>query len=93
MSGAILETWVVAEILKSYWHHGRRAPLHGVGLRFPKELELGKPTLRMDKVQQVLQFFGCELGAVPLPEEAPRDTRYHCKLQSVVLDFQGWIAP
>lgn len=41
----------------------------GVGLRFLKELELGKPTLRMDKVQQVLQFFGCELGAVPLPEE------------------------
>ncbi len=41
----------------------------GVGLRFLKELELGKPTLRMDKVQHVLQFFGCELGVVPLPEE------------------------
>jgi len=24
-SGAILETWVVAEILKSYWHQGRDA--------------------------------------------------------------------
>ena len=27
MSGAILETWVVAEILKSYWHTGNSAPL------------------------------------------------------------------
>lgn len=26
MSGAILETWVVAELLKSYWHAGRRPP-------------------------------------------------------------------
>jgi len=23
MSGAILESWVFAEILKSYWHQGR----------------------------------------------------------------------
>lgn len=33
----------------------------GVGLRFLKELELGKETLRIDKVNQVLNFFGCEL--------------------------------
>ncbi len=26
MSGAILETWVVVELLKSYWHNGREAP-------------------------------------------------------------------
>ncbi len=26
MSGAILETWVITELLKSYWHHGREAP-------------------------------------------------------------------
>lgn len=26
MSGAILETWIVAEILKSYWHNGLRPP-------------------------------------------------------------------
>ncbi len=41
----------------------------GVGLRFLRELELGKETLRLDKVQQVLQFFGHCLGAVPLPED------------------------
>ena len=28
MSGAILETWVVAELLKSYWHSGKQAPLY-----------------------------------------------------------------
>ena len=27
MSGALLETWVVSEILKSYWHNGLEAPL------------------------------------------------------------------
>jgi len=27
MSGAILETWVVTEIIKSYWHNGKEAPL------------------------------------------------------------------
>ena len=33
----------------------------GVGLRFIRELEQGKPTLRMDKVNQVLALFGHEL--------------------------------
>ena len=41
----------------------------GVGLRFVRELEQGKTTLRLDKVQQVLQFFGQELGVVALPED------------------------
>jgi hypothetical protein len=38
-----------------------------VGLRFLRELERGKPTLRMDKVNEVLAFFGHELGPVPRP--------------------------
>lgn len=33
----------------------------GVGIRFLKELELGKETLRMDKVNQVLNFLGARL--------------------------------
>jgi y4mF family transcriptional regulator len=36
----------------------------GVGLRFVRELEQGKPSLRLDKVNQVLQLFGHEVGAV-----------------------------
>ena len=37
----------------------------GVGLRFIRELEQGKQTLRTDKVNQVLSLFGHELGPVP----------------------------
>lgn len=36
----------------------------GVGLRFVRELEQGKATLRLDKVNQVLQLFGYEMGPV-----------------------------
>jgi len=38
----------------------------GVGLRFVRELEQGKPSLRMDKVNQVLSLFGSELAPVPM---------------------------
>ena len=34
----------------------------GVGIRFIRELERGKETLKMDKVNQVLDLFGFELG-------------------------------
>jgi y4mF family transcriptional regulator len=36
----------------------------GVGLRFIRELEQGKKTLRMDKVNQVLNLLGYELEAI-----------------------------
>jgi y4mF family transcriptional regulator len=38
----------------------------GVGLRFVRELEQGKSTLRLDKVNQVLALFGMEAGAIPI---------------------------
>ncbi len=38
----------------------------GVGLRFIRELEQGKESLRLDKVNQVLSLFGHHLGPVPL---------------------------
>lgn len=37
----------------------------GVGLRFVRELEQGKESLRLDKVNQVLKLFGYQVGAVP----------------------------
>ena len=40
----------------------------GVGLRFVRDLEQGKNTLRMDKVNAVLNLFGTELGVVPQPK-------------------------
>ena len=36
----------------------------GVGLRFVRDLEQGKQTLRMDKVNDVLALFGEYLGPV-----------------------------
>lgn len=36
----------------------------GVGLRFIRELERGKPTVRMDKVNLVLDFFGYHIEVV-----------------------------
>ena len=36
----------------------------GVGLRFVRELEQGKETLKLDKVNQVLKLFGYEVGPV-----------------------------
>ena len=41
----------------------------GVGIRFVRELEGGKVTLRMDKVNTVLDLFGVTLGVVPQAEE------------------------
>ena len=36
----------------------------GVGLRFVREVEQGKATVRLDKVNQVLALFGYHLEAV-----------------------------
>ncbi|MBK9249050.1 MAG: helix-turn-helix transcriptional regulator [Ignavibacteria bacterium] len=41
----------------------------GVGLRFIREAEQGKATLRLDKVNQVLRLFGCEVGVVASKRE------------------------
>jgi y4mF family transcriptional regulator len=41
----------------------------GVGLRFIRELEMGKETLKFDKVDSVLKMFGHTLGPVPLKRD------------------------
>ena len=38
----------------------------GVGLRLVRELEQGKQTLRLDKVNQILNLFGSEIGVVQM---------------------------
>ena len=40
----------------------------GVGLRFVREMEQGKETLRLDKVNQVLALFGAEMAPMKLSE-------------------------
>ena len=37
----------------------------GVGLRFVRDLEQGKETLRLDKVNQLLDLFNYEMVATP----------------------------
>lgn len=41
----------------------------GVGLRFIRELEQGKESYRLDKLNHVLNLFGYEMGPVPLDRE------------------------
>ncbi len=42
------------------------AEMAGVGLRFVREIEQGKESLRVDKVNVVLKLFGKKLGPVDL---------------------------
>lgn len=37
----------------------------GLGLRLIREIEQGKTSMRMDKVNQLLSLFGMELSPVP----------------------------
>lgn len=41
----------------------------GVGLHFVRELEQGKESLRLDKVNQVLSLFGSQVGVVSTRKE------------------------
>ena len=47
----------------------------GVGLRFLRDLEQGKETIRLDKVNQVLQLFGYQAGAVPVDRNQLTDEK------------------
>lgn len=40
----------------------------GVGLRFVRDLEQGKESLRLDKVDQVLRLFGYRAGPVRMED-------------------------
>ncbi len=40
MSGAIFETWIIAELLKSYWHTGRRPPFYYYRDKDQREIDL-----------------------------------------------------
>ena len=47
----------------------------GVGLRFIRDLEQGKDTLRLDKVNQVLALFGRRMEPAPFQLELKNETR------------------
>jgi len=61
----------IAEFVKTqrkklHWTQKDLASYGGVGLRFVRELEQGKPSLRMDKFNQILGLFGAVLTAGPV---------------------------
>ena len=47
----------------------------GLGLRFVRELEQGKETVRMDKVNQALAMFGMQAVPGALDKETEEDER------------------
>lgn len=53
MSGAILETYMFTEILKSYWHNGKHAPLYYYRDKDKKEIDL---LIIQDEIIYPLEF-------------------------------------
>ena len=45
----------------------------GVGLRFIRDMEQGKKSLQLNKVNEVLALFGHEMGPVPLDRESDNE--------------------
>lgn len=68
MSKTILSTYVKECRRRYEMTQVDLAETAGVGLRFVRDLEQGKPTLRLDKVNQVLNLFGSQCGPVPMTE-------------------------
>lgn len=58
----------------------------GLGLRFVRELEQGKETLRMDKVNQALSMFGMEAVPGKMPREEIEKTWDVTESNSVVTE-------
>lgn len=52
-SGAILETWILGEILKSWWHRGRQTPFYFYRDKDQKEIDL---LIIQDNVLYPLEF-------------------------------------
>ena len=53
MSGAILETWILSELLKGYWHNGLRPPFYYYRDKDKKEIDL---LIMRDGVVYPLEF-------------------------------------
>ena len=67
----------------------------GVGLRFIRDLEQGKPTAQLAKVNQVLFMFGLEPRAVPIDRERllkVAGTAPQCKVAGErALRYRHWV--
>ena len=64
--GCSLVSFVKTKRREQGWTQVQLAEYAGVGLRFVRELEQGKASLRLDKVNQVLDLFSACMGPVPI---------------------------
>ncbi len=71
--GGSLSAFVKAKRREQGWTQVQLADYAGVGLRFVRELEQGKPSLRLDKVNQVLDLFSACMGPVPIDRSVYED--------------------
>lgn len=61
MNMSIIGDYIKEERKKAGLTQEEFALRSGLGLRFVRELEQGKETVRLDKVNQALAMFGCEV--------------------------------
>ena len=64
--GCTIASFVKTKRSEQGWTQVQLADYAGVGLRFVRELEQNKSTLRLDKVNQVLDLFSACVGPVPI---------------------------
>jgi len=68
------KTWILSDFVRSQRLKAKLTQVDlatkaGVGLRFIRDLEQGKQSLKTDTVNKVLKLFGACLGPVDLPRE------------------------
>lgn len=71
--GIGLSEFVKVKRREQGWTQVQLADYAGVGLRFIRELEQGKASLRLDKVNQVLDLFSACMGPVPIDRSVYAD--------------------
>lgn len=69
MATELIRNFVRESRAKTHLTQKELANKSGVGLRFIRDLEQGKETLRTDTLSKLLRFFGKQLGPVDLPRE------------------------
>jgi len=72
--GCNLSAFVKKKRREQGWTQIQLADYAGVGLRFVREMEQGKSSLRLDKVNQVLDLFSACMGPVPIDRSVYEDS-------------------
>ncbi|WP_090141378.1 ATP-binding protein [Limnohabitans sp. DM1] len=103
MSGAILETWAVTEILKSYWHNGKEAPIYFYRDTEQKEIDLlievndvmypveikktAAPSAQIGKAFSVAENLGKTIGHGAVLCFTPRDVPLSATVTAIPLAY------